>query len=375
MTQAALEDDADAGIRQASAKARFFEGLAAFNDGRFEDAERCFVASLEALPGRIPALLNLAATRLMLQRPVEAIAAAAAVLATQPDNVDALQMRASALARLGLKEQALDAFDGVLALDPSLADAWSQRGGLLREAGRLAEAAAAFEQAITRGGDAALNGYYLAAVRGTTPPDAAPAEYVEGLFDNYSASFERHLVESLRYRAHTVLIEALAAIRAGPFRSALDLGCGTGLCGALVRPRVERLTGVDLAGRMVALARERGVYDRLEHAEIVAWLGNNRETFDLVVSTDVLTYFGELGPLFAGVRQALAIDGLFCFSVELASDDGMRLQPSLRYAHSEHYLRDLAARHGYIVAHLLHAPIREEERRPIAGLYGYLGAA
>jgi predicted TPR repeat methyltransferase len=374
MTQAGPDGVADTDARQAAAKALFLEGLAAFNDSRFESAEQCFVDSLERMPGRISTLLNLAATRLKLQRPVDAIAAADAVLAAEPRNVDALQLRAGALARLGLKEQALDAFDGALALDPSLADTWSQRGGLLREAGRLAEAAQAFEQAIARGGDAALNGYYLAAVRGTVPPDAAPAGYIEGLFDDYSASFEQHLIGSLCYRAHVVLIETLAAVRAGPFRSALDLGCGTGLCGALVKPRVGRLTGVDLAARMVARARERGVYDRLEQAEIVAWLGANHETFDLVVCTDVLIYFGDLAPVFAGVRQALATQGLFCFSVELSSDDDVKLKPSLRYAHSEHCLRELAARHGFAVVHLLHAPIREEERHPIDGLYGYLVA-
>ncbi len=212
-------------------------------------------------------------------------------------------------------------------------------------------------------------------MRGTAPPAVAPAEYVEGLFDDYSASFEQHLVGSLCYRAHSVLIETHAAVGAGPFRSALDLGCGTGLCGALIKPLVERLTGVDLAGRMIARARERGVYDRLEQAEIVAWLGTNRETFDLIVRTAVLIYFGDLGPVFTGVRRALATDGLFCFSVELASDDEVKLQPSLRYAHSEHYLRELAARHGYTVVHLLHAPIREEERQPIDGLYDHLVAA
>ena len=44
-------------------------------------------------------------------------------------------------------------------------------------------------------------------------------------------------------------------------RTALDLGCGTGLCGPLVKPRVERLDGVDLSGAMLDRARATGVYD------------------------------------------------------------------------------------------------------------------
>ena len=56
-----------------SAKQLFFDGLAAFEAGRFEAAERLFVASLEVVPGRPSTLLNLAATRLKLRRPVEAM--------------------------------------------------------------------------------------------------------------------------------------------------------------------------------------------------------------------------------------------------------------------------------------------------------------
>jgi len=89
------------------AKRRFFEGLAALQAGRLEDAERAFLASLEAVPGRVSTLLNLGTTRLRLRRPVEAIAAADTVLATQPGDVDALAIRAVALARMGLHTQAL----------------------------------------------------------------------------------------------------------------------------------------------------------------------------------------------------------------------------------------------------------------------------
>ena len=43
----------------------------------------------------------------------------------------------------------------------------------------------------------------------------------------------------------------------------LDAGCGTGLCGPLVAPHAQRLTGVDLSAGMLAQASEKGVYDEL----------------------------------------------------------------------------------------------------------------
>ena len=36
----------------------------------------------------------------------------------------------------------------------------------------------------------------------------------------------------------------------------LDAGCGTGLCGPLLRPLAARLVGVDLSEKMVELARD-----------------------------------------------------------------------------------------------------------------------
>jgi len=80
-----------------------------------------------------------------------------------------------------------------------------------------------------------------------------------------------------------------------------------------------------------------------------------------------------LEPVFAGVARVLAPGGLFAFSVEeLPGDEDLRLMPSLRYAHSEAYVRRLTQAHGMQVRHMLRAPIREDQRRPIEGLYVYL---
>jgi len=369
---------APAGPAFESAKQLFLEGLAALKAGRLEDAERAFVASLEAVPGRASTLLNLGTTRLRMHRPVEAIAAADAVLAVEPGDVDALGIRAIALARMGLQEQALAAYDRLVAAEPRLATMWSQRGSLLREMGRLDEAKASYAEAQARGDDSALTDYFLAGVAGGTPPPAAPPDYVEGLFDDYAAEFDAHLVGVLGYQGHTLLAGNLPEPERH-FASTLDLGCGTGLCGPLLKPRTDRLTGIDLAAGMLDRARALGVYDRLERAEAVAWLKANTETFDLIVSADVLVYIGDLDGLFAGVRRALARGGVFGFSIELAAsgDDGppFALQPSLRYTHSARYIRELAARHGFTIVRAVQAAMREDRREAVDGIYFYLTTA
>jgi predicted TPR repeat methyltransferase len=51
---------------------------------------------------------------------------------------------------------------------------------------------------------------------------------------------------------------------------AVDLGCGTGLMGPLLRSHVSVLEGVDLSTAMVEKARERGCYDRCGLVAFVA---------------------------------------------------------------------------------------------------------
>jgi predicted TPR repeat methyltransferase len=390
------------------AKSRFLAGLKSLRDGRFEDAERHFLGSLEAWPGRASTLVNLAATQLELARPAAALASADAALRADPAGLDALLHRATALLQLGRFAQALldfdrllaadagvvdgwfrrgqtlehlgrqrDAlasFERVLALDPSRADAWSGSGTLLRELGRLDAAAHAFRQALRHGADPDLHAYYLASVQGEAAPATAPRAYVRTLFDDYADEFDSHLVAALRYQAHTGLVAGLAALARGPYRSALDLGCGTGLCGPLVRPLAERLAGLDLAPRMLERAAALGVYDTLHEADLLEHLRDSDARHDLVLAADVFIYVGDLDPVFAAVRGAMQ-RGVFCFTVELLAPGGgdFALRPSLRYAHAEDYLLRLADAHGFAPLAVARASVRENQGEAVPGLFVYLG--
>lgn len=392
--------------RFAQAKADFVDGLAQLEAGRPEAAERCFSASLRGVPGRVSTLVNLAAVRLLLARPSEALESARQALHGEPDNVDALLHQATALALLGRHEAARRGFDRLLAvddrhvaawarlaetykalgrhddarrayaralaLDAEQPEVWTRQGDLLREAGRHEEAAQAFREALARGGDATLNGYYLASVTGDGPPPTAPAAYVRGLFDGYADDFDQHLRGLLGYEAPERLARRLAAH--APFASALDLGCGTGLCGPLLRPLARRLVGVDLSGPMLEKARALGVYDELLQADLLEALARDGGPHDLVVAADVFIYVGELAPVFAAVRAATSPGALFAFTAEPSGDpqQGVQLLPSLRYAHTPDYIAGLAAAQGFEVVALGRETIRNEQRRAVEGLYAVL---
>jgi predicted TPR repeat methyltransferase len=136
-----------------------------------------------------------------------------------------------------------------------------------------------------------------------------------------------------------------------------------------VAPVVVRLDGVDLSQAMLDKARALGVYAQLDRADLVDHLRTTPHRHDLVLAADVFTYLGDLSDVFAGVARVLEPGGWFVFSVERA-DDGLdfELRGTLRYAHSARYLRTLAASGGFDVGEITEATLREDQRRPIAGL-------
>ena len=399
------------------AKGHFVAGLAHFEAKEFAPAEQRFRASLEHVPGRISTLVNLTATLLALDKLPEALAVADDILALEPNNQDALLNRATALGLMGRMSDALASFEQLLALndqvgeiwsrhaqtlqaldrhddafksykravalDATLSTAWVNLGSLLRESGRRQEAAHAFRQAIANGADTELTRYYLASVtddgQAQTAPSSAPQHYVQALFDGYADNFDSHLLNTLGYKTHVLLNQHLQVVApARSYQSTLDLGCGTGLCGGLIHPHTKHLVGVDLSQQMLDKAAQLGIYDELAQGDIVEHLHNkiasNTPPHDLVMATDVFVYIGDLKPTFEATHAAMQAGGIFCFSAEAAKDEAQdfELLPSLRYAHSERYLRQLAAAHGFDVVLLRREPIREDQRKPIMGFLVYL---
>ena len=350
----------------------FLRGVGHYEAGEFLPAEREFAASLALLPGRVSTLTNLGAVRLKLGRVEEAAALLEEALAQEPDNVEALRQHAAAQAELGHHETALATVDRALRLQPSAA-AWTLRGSILRGLGRTADAADSYRAAASAGGDSELNRFFLASLGSGAAPAHAPREYVESLFDGYAQEFETHLVQVLKYRGPQILVDGLGPAPA--FDSALDLGCGTGLCGPLLRPLARRLHGVDLSGRMVERARATGCYDEVLQADAAAFLAATQERYDLVVAADVFVYIGALDEVFAQAARVIPRGGRLCFSVELARGGDVLLQPSMRYAHSAGYIHKLAQQTGFEISATAEHPIREDQGMPIPGLFAWLSRA
>jgi predicted TPR repeat methyltransferase len=212
--------------------------------------------------------------------------------------------------------------------------------------------------------------YLLASLRGESNLPRSPDDYIVASFDRFAERFDTQLVDVLGYdvpQQLSGLVRDFAVPGRLDYVHALDAGCGTGLCGPLLRPVARRLTGVDLSPKMLARAAERGVYDALVCEELTAFLARSGRSFDLIVAADVLVYFGELRSIFDAAAIALQPKGLFVFSTEANDSADHRILPSGRFAHAPAYVEAVAA--GAFETRLARATtLRFEGRERVRGV-------
>ncbi len=258
---------------------------------------------------------------------------------------------------------------GAIELAPDWALGWFRLGEMQEAAGAPGEAVVAWRMALTIDRDDRTGSALKLQLAGAVPrEDAPPSAFVEALFDQYADDFDHALVKTLGYRVPDLLIEAIVGAGGTRFGRVVDLGCGTGLMGAMLRPIAGDLEGHDISAAMLAKAREKNVYDRLVRSDLQMLL-LTPGSLDLVVAADVFLYVGALERIVAMVASALRPGGLLGFSVEkpMTAED-LFLQTSRRYAHSEKYFRATLASAGFTVLSLDPAVIRQDRGMPIEGL-------
>jgi predicted TPR repeat methyltransferase len=272
---------------------------------------------------------------------------------------------------------AADVLTQTVAAAPGFATAWFALGAIRDRLGDRDGAVTAF-LAASRADPDDYHGARLQLARLGASEDA-PAmtePYVRRLFDQYAARYDAALTEHLHYRGPALLLQAVTSAleRVGRplrFQSLLDLGCGTGLAGAVFRPFVARRVGVDLSPAMIARAKAKGDYDRLIVGSITAVVADeiaSKAKYDLVVAADVFVYVNDLAPVLASIVRVLAPHGIVAFTVETHSGGGVTLLPTLRFAYGESHLRDAIAGAGLKLLALESAAIRTEKGVPVDGL-------
>lgn len=383
-----------------------FLGVALHQLGQSADGVKLLRRALQLMPEYAEASNNLGNVLKEAGNLAEAEHAYRRVLELQPGNVGTLNNLGVVLKEQGLLAEAVSTFERALSLDPQCADAWHNLGNTLKKLGRIDEALSAYRQAITikpyhveayrnlgrilyiagRSDEAAqvysqwlhqdpdnpVAHHLLAACSRKATPQRASNDYVATTFDAFATSFD-DVMTRLSYQAPDLVLNALKQTLGEPTGTltVLDAGCGTGLCGPLLRPYAAQLIGVDLSQGMLNQASGRGLYDKLLHAELTAYLSETVHRFDLIVSVDTLCYFGDLASIAASAAGSLRSGAWFAFTLEAGEDgaiEGYALQPHGRYNHAAWYVRRVLGEAGYQVVSIERDFLRSEGGQAVEGL-------
>jgi predicted TPR repeat methyltransferase len=312
--------------------------------GRLDEAEARLRRALALRPDDAMAAAQLGMLLSARGRHEEAVASLGAAAGRGPAQADVAHALGTSLEALGRFDEAIDALRSAHALRPGTESSFRHLGAMLYARGRVTDAAGVYRAWLELDPECSEAKHLLVACSGERAPERAPDEFVRGLFDRFASSFDDSLAR-LQYRAPALVIEASRAAL-GPPGAALDVldaGCGTGLCGADLRPYARRLVGVDLSAGMLDRAREKGAYDALVEAELTRYLEESPAAYDLIVSADTFVYFGALEALVGAMARALRPGGHAVFTTERSEEadasDGHRLHPHGRYSHTEGYVR------------------------------------
>jgi predicted TPR repeat methyltransferase len=370
-------------------KALYYLGLLQFHRGDRDGGIKHVVRSLRGDPGNARAWSDLGGMFIAIGWAADAKEAYRRATEAAPENAQGWYNLGICQRNENEFADAIASLREAIAREPDYSQAYEVLGTLFYQLGRVTDAAGVYTAWSVREPSNAKASHMAAAMSGQVAPTRASDEYVRQVFDESASSFDVSL-ERLEYRAPQAIAEALAqrpdkgggasaqqagadglGQLAGRNRAAvLDAGCGTGLCGPLLRRLSSHLVGVDLSPKMIERAQARKCYDELVTSELTLFLHGRPLAFDAVVSADTLVYFGALEQVFAAAHVSLRDGGWLVFTLEALdanTADDHRLQVHGRYAHSEKYVRDGLSAAGFQLEALSMDSFRKERDQEVPG--------
>ncbi|MGE0287586.1 MAG: tetratricopeptide repeat protein [Bradyrhizobium sp.] len=385
--------------------------------GRISEATAQFIRARELRPDDVRIAINLARAFAAQNRFHDAAALFRQAVSLDPRFAEARFGLALALSDLGEHAQAEPYYRQALQIDPTnptvriylgltlaaqgkIADAHAQAeilaqavtapgfpckafGILLSRIGCPDDARTCFEAHLLRHpGDADEVAMLLAAVGGALPERASDRQLAK-IYTARADQWDHGAAGAIGYQGHRLVAAALEELGVAHAGTVIDLGCGTGLVGELLRTKCDRLIGIDLSEPMLAQARQKKIYDELDRADLLEWLRRREGPYDIIVSAATLIHFGDLNAVFAAAAKCLHPDGRFAFTlfpnddhpdaVAVASLDGLGQTGCFR--HGTDHVTQTAAANGLAVELMRRAPHEYGNGSPIEGLVVVLGRA
>ncbi|NOU13269.1 MAG: tetratricopeptide repeat protein [Methylococcaceae bacterium] len=339
--------------------------------GQPELAEPRFRRVLELNPKLAAAYGNLGIALKDLDNYSEAIELLLKATQLEPENAYHYQNLGNVYRKLKQYPEAVNMFRKSLELRPFDSEAYRKLSLTFYFMGEIEHCIEVLDQWLSHDPENPTALHMHAAYSRSNTPSRASDAYVRQTFDGFAASFDA-VLKRLDYRAPFLVEDALLQLNPDTNWNLLDAGCGTGLCGALVRPLVKRLVGVDLSSKMLERANARGVYDELIEAELTAFYSQANAEYDAMTCVDTLCYFGDLTEVISASVNSLKPKGYFLFTLEKLEEDGaekvFRLNLHGRYSHTEAYVRKTLTNAGFQILRIENSVLRKEGREQVLGL-------
>lgn len=336
-------------------------GVVALKQGREQEAVSYFTQALLLDPKHLAARNNMAATFIHSDRYEAALTYYDELLQEDPHCVEYLYNAGIAHMGMGQLSLAQTLFQRILDLDQRHFGAFSNLAAIHMRIGQRWKACEFLERALEIQPDDAPSQFMLHALKGDAPTHATCPQYAQDLFNHYALYYDTHMQQQLQY-ALPKRIETLCREHPELIGGAgLDLGCGTGLIGEIVRPYVACLTGVDVSAKMLAMAKKKGNYDVLIEAEALDYLQTHTDQYSCVFVMDVLPYIGDLDAIWTALVRRLTPEATVWFSTEISTDRPWQLQSSMRFCHHPDYIQALTAEYGLQMIHQETMVARQQE--------------
>ena len=257
-------------------------------------------------------------------------------------------------------------------VNPKHSQAWYQLGRAYLGEGKKPAAATAFAKASELMPESEEMRYMMAVLGGNkTPAAKLPKRMPPSLcLEHFELLAEGYNDEQLRvygYKGHLLLNDAVRPwLTEGRLdHEVLDLGTGTGLCGARLRDVASRIIGVDFSAKMLAQAMQiqngqgRKIFDELIQRDADNYLqSGGLERYDIVLAGLLISYIGDVQALFQHITPVLKKGGIFAFTADKCDGQDYRFIPdSGRFGFTRPHLESLVAGAGMEVVSFIDAEI------------------
>jgi len=345
-------------------------GAIALEKNEFNSAITAYKKAVNLRENYIDALLGLGDSLVKSEKVDAGLKKYEEILAQQPDNVAAITRTGIALRKLNRVDEAIKHYKKHISRLPEEPDFYNNLSLLYQQKGNIAEAVICLRKLLEITPNDNVSRHLLNSFEGLKTI-TAPAEYVSDLFDNYAHSFESHLVNKLDYHVPELLAKEILGhtVKKNDLLF-LDLGCGTGLMGVMLKNFCAYLSGVDFAPKMIEQTRIKGIYQELVVGDVLEFMNNKQDaSYDVIAAADVFIYVGELKSVFSEAKRLLSSGGVFAFSIEDAADESSDyvLNDTGRYSHTKKYIHELQLKHDFIERACSSIQIRNENGKPVNG--------